>query len=220
MSGIYLHNFPAFRRSAALLRRNGHEVVSPVEMDEGEGFDAASHPNVEPGSEQWAAFLARDVAIVADATIEGVVVLDGWEASRGAALEVHVARELGKPVYRHEREADSAGMWGEWSLVEVKAPTSYRPPSNETVLEEAQRLVHGDRGEDYGHPGDDFARTAGCWRALFGWDVAPEQVALAMVCVKLSRLVETPDKRDSVVDVAGYAEAYRMVIDRAGIAPA
>jgi hypothetical protein len=79
---------------------------------------------------------------------------------------------------------------------------------------EAHDLVHGDRGAAYGHPADDFGRTAALWRALFGWDATAKDVALAMACVKLSRLRATPDHRDSVVDLAGYAETYQMVIDR------
>ncbi|MDR5730550.1 MAG: DUF6378 domain-containing protein, partial [Terriglobia bacterium] len=139
-----------------------------------------------------------------------LVVIDGWEKSRGAALEVHVARELGKKVYRLQRDS----TFEEWDLVSVKAPTKYQPPSDENVLEEAARIVGGDRGDAYGHPGDDFARTAGAWSALFGWDVTPARVALAMVVVKLSRLQETPSKRDSIVDIAGYARTYEMVLDR------
>jgi hypothetical protein len=79
---------------------------------------------------------------------------------------------------------------------------------------EAYGLVHGSRQAKYGHPADDFARTAALWRALFGWNVTPENVALAMMCVKLSRLQATPDHRDSVVDLAGYAETYQMVMER------
>lgn len=205
MSGIKEHNFPAFRLAAKTLRSMGHEVVSPVEMDEEGGFDSKSAPNVAPGSKQWAQFLARDIRVVLD--VEGIVVIDGWERSRGAALEVHVARELGKQILRITYEPQP-------TLTPVKAPSKYQPPSDETVLDEAHRIVGGDRGDDYGHPGDDFARTAGAWQALFGWDVTPAQVALAMVVVKLSRLQETPDKRDSIVDIAGYARTYEMVLER------
>lgn len=209
MSGYPEHNFPAFREAAEVLRDMGHDVTSPVEMDESAGFDSETAPNVEAGSEQWASFLARDVIVIAG-DVEGVVVIEGWEKSRGAALEVHVARELGKPIYRLSDYASSKAI----TLELVKAPTKYQPPSNENVLDEAARIVGGDRGDDYGHPGDDFARTAGAWRSLFGWDVTPAQVALAMVVVKLSRLQETPDKRDSIVDIAGYARTYEMVLAR------
>jgi hypothetical protein len=85
--------------------------------------------------------------------------------------------------------------------------------SFQSPCKEAHTLVHADRGRDYGPPHEDFERTAGMWKALFGWDVKPEQVALAMICVKLSRLQQTPSKHDSVVDIAGYAETYQMVMD-------
>lgn len=210
MSGYPEHNFPAFREAARVLRIMGHDVTSPVEMDEAGGFDAATAPNVASGSPEWATFLARDVIVIAGADVEGVVVIDGWEESRGAALEVHVARELGKPVYSLNVEAN--GLHGTLAL--LKTPTKYQPPSDENVLEEAGRIVSGDRGDDYGHPRDDFDRTAGAWSALFGWDVSARQVALAMVVVKLSRLQETPLKRDSIVDIAGYARTYEMVLER------
>ncbi len=82
-----------------------------------------------------------------------------------------------------------------------------------SILEIAGSAVHGDRGDDYGHPYHDFSRTAGAWNALFGWDATPEQVAMAMIIVKLSRLTNDPTKRDSIVDVAGYAETFDMVMN-------
>jgi hypothetical protein len=83
-------------------------------------------------------------------------------------------------------------------------------PSPETILEEAQRLVHGSRGEAYGHPYDDFGKTAKIWSAILGIDVTPAQVALCMVGVKISREVNKP-KRDNLVDGAGYFETLSMV---------
>lgn len=79
----------------------------------------------------------------------------------------------------------------------------------------AHRLVHGDRGEDYGHPMDDFTRTGRIWSAILGLDeVTPEQVALCMIAVKISRLCNTPDHRDSIIDIAGYAETHDMIRQR------
>jgi len=83
-----------------------------------------------------------------------------------------------------------------------------------SILIEAHNLVHGDRGEDYGHPLDDFSRTAAIASVLLSGKLkAPleaEDVALFMMAVKLSRIVNKP-KRDSVVDLAGYAETFEMV---------
>ena len=82
--------------------------------------------------------------------------------------------------------------------------------NKETILEEAQRLVHGDRGANYGHPYDDFSRTAAIWSAILNVQVTPEEVALCMVGLKISREVNKP-KRDNVVDGAGYFETLDMV---------
>ena len=80
----------------------------------------------------------------------------------------------------------------------------------ESILEEAKRIVHGDRGENYGHPLEDFSRTAKIWSAILGIEVTAEQVALCMVGVKISREVNRP-KRDNIVDGAGYFETLDMV---------
>jgi hypothetical protein len=85
----------------------------------------------------------------------------------------------------------------------------------ESILEEAQRLVHGDRGDDYGHPLDDFARTAQIWTAILGVEVTAEQVGLCMIGVKISRQCNRP-KRDNMVDAAGYAETVQMCIHERG----
>ena len=82
----------------------------------------------------------------------------------------------------------------------------------QTALDVAKSLVHGDRNADYGHPLDDFTRTAKMWSAILGIEVKPEQVPLMMICVKLSRLTNDITKRDSIIDVAGYAETLDMVL--------
>ena len=82
----------------------------------------------------------------------------------------------------------------------------------ETVLEEAQRLVYGDRGVDYGHPLDDFSRTAQMWSAILEHPVTAEQVGLCMIAVKISRQCNKP-KRDNMADAAGYAGTVQMVVE-------
>lgn len=83
---------------------------------------------------------------------------------------------------------------------------------SETILQEAQRLVHGDRQADYGHPLDDFTRTAAIWSAILGHHVTAEQVGLCMIGVKLSRQVNHP-KRDNMTDAAGYSATVQMCIE-------
>jgi hypothetical protein len=81
----------------------------------------------------------------------------------------------------------------------------------ESILQEAERIVAGPRQKDYGHPLDDFTKTAAMWSGVFGVPISAEQVALAMVCVKMSRLLNTPDHHDSMVDACGYMRTYDMV---------
>lgn len=94
---------------------------------------------------------------------------------------------------------------------EMPTPMPHAP---ETILQEAQRLVHGDRGVDYGHPLDDFSRTAALfntWKGN-GMNLTAEDVAMFMVFVKLSREANK-HKRDNMTDACGYAETYMMVRD-------
>jgi hypothetical protein len=98
-------NYPAFIAAATLLRYRGHDVVSPAELDDPEDRAAAlasrdGNPATYTGTSTWGDFLARDVKLLADDGIEGIVVLPGWKASRGARLETFVANALcGLPVF-------------------------------------------------------------------------------------------------------------------------
>lgn len=94
MSGLPNFNRDAFVEAARLLRENGYEVLNPVEMDliYGSWEEAIKRP--------WQEHLARDVDTVVNKA-DGVILLDGWETSRGANLEVRLARTFDKPIYRY-----------------------------------------------------------------------------------------------------------------------
>lgn len=74
----------------------------------------------------------------------------------------------------------------------------------DNILNEAENLIYGDRCKDYGSPLDDFSRTAKMWSGILGIDVTPQQIALCMICLKISRECNKP-KRDNWIDIAGYA---------------
>jgi uncharacterized protein DUF4406 len=101
MRGIPEFGRPAFLEGARLLRAAGHEVFSPVEHDEGSGFIWAGHSGdiavAEAGGFNLRKALGDDLAWIC-AHADAVVLLPGWEKSRGACAEAAVARALDLPV--------------------------------------------------------------------------------------------------------------------------
>lgn len=81
MTGIPEHNFPAFRAHAAALRAQGYDVVSPAEIEEGDS---------------WEKCLRLDIRELC--TCDAIALMPGWEGSKGANLELHVAHRLGMQV--------------------------------------------------------------------------------------------------------------------------
>lgn len=93
MTGIPQFNFPAFFEAAAALRECGFDVVSPAEIDCKEDGDSALQSKTGDAKEanrSWGDFLSRDVKLLADTGIEGIVFLPDWEKSKGAKLEAYV----------------------------------------------------------------------------------------------------------------------------------
>lgn len=80
------------------------------------------------------------------------------------------------------------------------------------LLDEAKRIVCGDRDQEYGAPEDSFADIATGWSVILGVPVEAHQVALCMDWLKTVRLIRTPEHYDSVVDKAGYAACYASCI--------
>ncbi|MEY4376246.1 MAG: hypothetical protein RJB26_796 [Pseudomonadota bacterium] len=81
MTGIAENNFPAFHEWAARLRADGFDVVSPAELPEGD---------------TWEACLRKDMRELP--TCDAIALMPGWERSKGAHLELHVAHRLGMEV--------------------------------------------------------------------------------------------------------------------------
>lgn len=73
------------------------------------------------------------------------------------------------------------------------------------ILQDAEKLVNGDRNAQYGDPSQDFQRTAELWSTFLGIKIEPWQVAPMMALLKLSRISWNPRKEDSWTDLAGYA---------------
>ena len=105
MSGIPQFNYPKFHRITKELRDAGFEIVSPAEQDTPEQQKHAMESNDGDASVfvgktglTWGDTLAKDVKLIAD-IVDGVIVMDGWENSKGARLEVFTCNGCKKPVY-------------------------------------------------------------------------------------------------------------------------
>ena len=79
------------------------------------------------------------------------------------------------------------------------------------ILQEAANIVDKDRGKIYGPAEVGFQRTAAMWSALLGVEVSAKQVCMCMIALKLQRLSVSPDHRDSLVDIVGYASLMEVV---------
>ncbi len=81
-----------------------------------------------------------------------------------------------------------------------------------TILDEAAHLVGSYRQDAYGHPFDNWGRTAAHWSVILRHEVTAEEAALCMIAAKLDRHAYRP-KDDHLVDIAGYALVVKMIQD-------
>jgi hypothetical protein len=107
MSNIPQFNFPAFFAAAEQLRAAGFEVVSPAEIDTAEDKGAAlastdGDMRTIESKKTWGDFLARDVKLLADTGIQGIVFLPNWQTSKGAKLEAFVGLLQGFKFWEYE----------------------------------------------------------------------------------------------------------------------
>lgn len=225
MRGLPDLNRPLFHRVAAALRAMGHEIFSP-----GETAPPSEEINVATGGTDLhprAFWLRLDINYIAGSA-EGIALLPGWENSPGASLEMLICQELELPRFTVREAPDVEFHLGgkrsrtvnggviltpltrRYAVHEdgarVLAAAPVQPP---TVLEEAGRLVNGDREKHYGHPRDNFRRVAAGWTSLLDGLLHPgaaldgRMVARMLTWLKLARDVNLPS-RENLVDGCGY----------------
>lgn len=85
MTGYKNKNFPAFMKAAITLRKAGHHVINPAELDIG-----------EPRS-TWEECLRRDIK--EEMKCNAIATLPGWKKSKGALLETYIGKALKWPVH-------------------------------------------------------------------------------------------------------------------------
>lgn len=87
--------------------------------------------------------------------------------------------------------------------------------SDDSVLEEAQWLVLGERQKDYDHPHENFDRIAHLWEPIIGKRLSHREVGWCLLMLKAARDIATP-KRDNLVDAAGYALCMELDEEKHG----
>ncbi len=85
MSGIPDYNYPAFKLATHNLRVFGYIVECPTEHN-------------EPLDNNWLLFMR--LALFKLLRCDAIVLLDGWEQSKGASIEKRLAEDLGYKIYQ------------------------------------------------------------------------------------------------------------------------
>lgn len=91
------------------------------------------------------------------------------------------------------------------------------PLPTKTLLQQAHEIIHGDREQTYGDPGKNLRNIASYWSihlsATTGVEIVltPQDVCGMMILLKQARLANTPNHRDSLMDIAGYAGLQDLV---------
>lgn len=73
------------------------------------------------------------------------------------------------------------------------------------ILDEAARIVTGERQAQYGDAEDSFGLIGGLWSDYLNHPVSSKDVALMMILLKVAREKGGKGKADNWVDIAGYA---------------
>lgn len=84
ITGIEGWNVYAFNYAANLLARHGIECINPAD-------------NIGDPGTHWNDWMRCDIRLLL--TCKAIVMLEGWEQSKGARLENHIAREPGMQVH-------------------------------------------------------------------------------------------------------------------------
>lgn len=88
VSGLPENNYPAFNAAAQKLRSEDFNVLNPAEIQS------------EKEDQPWSYYMRLCLEMVCRADL--LMVLPGWQSSRGAKLEVYVAQQLELPILSYK----------------------------------------------------------------------------------------------------------------------
>lgn len=73
------------------------------------------------------------------------------------------------------------------------------------VLDNAKKIINGERQGTYGNAEDSFSIIAQMWTAYLGKDITADDVANMMILMKVARNSSGVYKDDNWIDICGYA---------------
>jgi hypothetical protein len=79
-----------------------------------------------------------------------------------------------------------------------------------SYIEEAKKIIHGERNESYGPMKEGFDKIAIMWSVILNQNITAEQVCLCMIALKLSREAYKHSD-DNLIDVIGYSEIVGLI---------
>ena len=80
----------------------------------------------------------------------------------------------------------------------------------ESILQEADRIVNGERQTDYSDPVENFKQIASIASTILKKELSAEDCCVVLMAVKLAR-ESYKHKRDNLVDLAGYTEILNRI---------
>ena len=183
MTGIQDFNYPAFARMHDFLAQQGIQTLNPCHIANGDT------------SKPYDFYIRESLIMVAKAG--AIVMLDGWQKSRGAKLEHHCAQAMEIPILDENFHLLI-------NLVSVEN-------TEIDVIAKAKELITGARQASYGSPKSNFSTIGRIWGAINDIpDIAPEKVALMMAGLKIAR-ESFLHGDDNIVDGIGYLGTIPMI---------
>ena len=82
----------------------------------------------------------------------------------------------------------------------------------EKLFEQVIDTLHS-RGADYGHPITNHKRIAELWSAYLGYPIQPNEVAILMCLLKISRQAQDPRVDDNYTDALGYIAIAKTITE-------
>ena len=86
------------------------------------------------------------------------------------------------------------------------------PTTTEKLFDNVVKTIHA-RGINYGHPITNHKRIAELWSAYLGYPIQPNEVAICMALVKISRQAEDPAILDNYEDCLAYVAIAKNITD-------